>query len=137
MSRFRYGAKVFDDVRGDVEIFGLSDGRIPWPMGKRPGATARGLIVYGALAKAVRSESNQAVADWWGVTAQTVTVWRNALGVQQNNDGTIRLRRGYGEAPFFKRAQRKAWAKARNPERRARISGLERVRNVPSTSFRL
>jgi len=30
--QFRYGGIVQDEVRGEVEIVGLSDGRIPWPM---------------------------------------------------------------------------------------------------------
>ena len=34
---------------------------------------ARSLVVYKGLAKAVRPESAQAVAHWWGLTPQTVT----------------------------------------------------------------
>jgi hypothetical protein len=36
------------------------------------GKRARPFILTGDLAKAVRLESNQAVAYWWGVTAWTV-----------------------------------------------------------------
>ena len=57
----------------DVIMVGYSDARIPWPVGQRRGKGARALVVYGRLADAVRHESNQAVAHWWGVTPQTVT----------------------------------------------------------------
>jgi hypothetical protein len=46
-------------------------------VGQRQGKGARTLVVYGRLADAVRHESNQAVAYWWGVTPQTVTKWQN------------------------------------------------------------
>jgi hypothetical protein len=39
------------------------------------------LVVCKGLAKAVRSESAQAVAYWRGVHRQTVWAWRKALGV--------------------------------------------------------
>ena len=64
--RFRYGKIASCEVRGEVRIVGLSEGRIRWPIGQsRQGPLA--LIVFGALAKAVRRESNLAVAHWWGV----------------------------------------------------------------------
>ena len=80
---FRYGRKVNCEVRGEVTIVGLSDARIPWPLGRVHGNNNRGLIIYGALARAVRRESNLAVCYWWGVTPQTVSKWRKALGVSQ------------------------------------------------------
>src|ERR1041384_554995 len=82
--RFQYGQVVMDDIRGWVRIVGLSDAPIPWPVGKR--GRQRFLIVYRGLAQAVRRESNQAVAHGWGVTAQTVTVWRKGLEVKRVND---------------------------------------------------
>jgi len=77
--RFRYGRKVFCEVRGEVTICGLSDAPIPWPIGKR-GRSRNSLVVYKDLEKAIRRESNQTVAYWWGITPQTVTKWRKALG---------------------------------------------------------
>jgi hypothetical protein len=88
--RFRYGARVFCEVRGEVVICGLTDARIPWPVGKK--GRARSLVVNGGLAKAVLRESATAVCHWWGVTAQTLSVWRKALGVVGTNEGTRRLR---------------------------------------------
>ncbi len=103
----------------------------PGRCGRRHGATAAGLVVFGGLARAVRKESNLAVAHWWGVTPQTVTVWRKSLGVQPANDGTRRLKCEYGQEPFFKRAQRKAWSKAQDPERRAKIAASKRGQKRP------
>jgi len=87
---FSYGDIVHDEVRGDVTIVGLTDARIPWPIGK--GTRAKTLVVYDALAAAVRNESNCAVCHWWGVTPQTVTKWRKALGVSAVTPGTSALR---------------------------------------------
>ena len=129
--RFRYGAAVFCEVRGEVQIVGLSKGRIPWPLGRRRGHSSRGLVVYGALARAVRLESNQAVAHWWGVTGQTVTVWRKALEVQPVTKGTHRLKSLHSQSPATKRALRKAWAKARDPVRRAKIAAARRGKKRP------
>jgi hypothetical protein len=55
--RFAYGSGVFCEVRGRVTVYGLSDGPIPWPVGKR--GRAKALVVYKGLAKALRRESNQ------------------------------------------------------------------------------
>lgn len=60
---FEFGQVVTDVVRDrDVVTVGVSNGRIPWPIGKSKGGRARGLIVFGALSDAARTESNQAVA---------------------------------------------------------------------------
>jgi hypothetical protein len=52
-------------VRGEVVVCGLSDGTIPWPVGRR--GRNQGLVVYQGLARALRRESAIAVAHWWGV----------------------------------------------------------------------
>ena len=72
--KFKYGAKVMDERRGKVVIVGLHDGPIPWPIGKRGHSCA--IILYGALAKAVRREAGVAVQHWWGVKHATVQKWR-------------------------------------------------------------
>jgi len=89
---FRYGKTVFDERVGDVEIVGLSDAPIPWPIGRK--GRHRALILFGCLVDAVRTEPNQAVAHWWGVSGQTVTKWRKALDVDAT-PGTTNLRREY------------------------------------------
>jgi hypothetical protein len=121
--RFRYGATVKDLRVGKVKIAGISDARIPWPYRKK--GMPKTLILYGDLAKAVRRESNQAVAYWWGVTRQTVTVWRKALGVPPTTAGTSKLRSAHFHEPWAKLAQQKARAKVRDPERRAKIAAAK------------
>src|SRR5262245_49293055 len=94
--RVRAGAVLPCAYRGDeVVVVRFPAGRIPWPVGKRAGVAGSGLVLYGDLAKAVRRESNQAVAHWFGVCASTVRLWRNVLGVRQNNEGTYKLRIDY------------------------------------------
>src|SRR5690349_15072022 len=70
-----------------ASAIGYTDARIPWPVGRRKGAPARGPILYGDLARAVRTESNQAVCHWFGVTPWTVSKWRKALGVGATTAG--------------------------------------------------
>jgi hypothetical protein len=77
--RFRYGRSVWCEVRGEVEVVGLHEAPVPWPVGKR--GRARSLVVFKDLARAVRRESEVAVAHHWGVDKQTVGKWRKALGV--------------------------------------------------------
>jgi hypothetical protein len=43
---FKYGDVVICEARGQVEIVGLSGGRIPWPVGKR--GSAKALVLCGA-----------------------------------------------------------------------------------------
>ncbi len=93
--RFRLGKVVEDEWRGDVTIVGVSNGRIAWPVGQTK--RAKSLVVYGGLSKAIRRESVQAVAYWFGVTPQTVTKWRNKLGIAGENLKGTRKRRPNSE----------------------------------------
>jgi hypothetical protein len=127
--RFRYGRTVLCEVRGEVIIVGLSDGPIPWPVGKK--GRAKGLVVYQGLAKAVRRESELAVAHWWGITEQTVWKWRKALGVGATTEGTSRLRHDYFGEPWARKARKKALAKARDPDRREKIAAAKRGKPRP------
>jgi hypothetical protein len=58
-------------------------------------------------------ESAQAVAHWWGVAPQTVTVWSKALGVGAPTEGTLRLERGRALEPGIATAREKAVGKRR------------------------
>src|SRR5262245_16647749 len=87
---FRYGEEVEDERRGTVRVVGLSSAPIPWPGGQQ--GRRKTLILYGALADAVRRESAAAVAHHWGVGHDTVWKWRKALGVGQMTEGTRRLK---------------------------------------------
>jgi hypothetical protein len=123
--RFRYGRKVFCEVRGEVTICGLSDAPIPWPIGKR-GRSRNLLIVFKDLEKAIRPESNQAVAHWWGIDPQTVSEWRRLLGVERATPGTSRLHSDYTKEPWAVEAFAKAHSKARDPERCHKIAEARR-----------
>jgi hypothetical protein len=121
--RFKYGAVIQDLVRGEVRIVGLTDAKIPWPIGKK--GKSKSPVLFKSLLTAVRKESRLAVRHWWGVSADMVWKWRKALDVPRTNVGTHRLKVRYGQEPFFKRAQRKAWSKARDPERCAKIAAAK------------
>jgi hypothetical protein len=128
--RCRVGQRVRCQVRGEVRIVGLSDAPIPWPVCK----AGKWLVpvVYRGLAKAVRRESEQAVARWWGVHRQTVWAWRKALGVGATTEGTSRLRSEYTREPWAVKVRRKGAAKARDPERREKIAAAKRGKPRPA-----
>lgn len=129
---FRYGAKVVCEVRGDVRIIGLSDAPIPWPLGRSEGQRGKAiLVVFKGLAKAIRTESGVAVQYWFGMAACTASKYRQALGVEPNNQGTQRLRREHGNSEWFAAARRKAWTKARDPVRREKIAAARRGKSRP------
>jgi hypothetical protein len=127
--RFRIGCTVVCEVRGEIVIMGRTDARIPWPVGNK-GRGRNSLVVYKGLAKAIRRESNQAVAHWWGVDPQTVSKWRKALGVGNATEGTSRLHREYLKEPWGKAMCEKA---ARNA--RARTAAIDLVCKRLSTRF--
>jgi hypothetical protein len=110
------------EVRGEVIITGLTDARIPWPIAKRPGERARSWVVYAGLADAVRTESATAICYWWGITPQTVTKWRKAMGVGPMTDGTARLRsQSAAESPLVAKAREAARATDNDPARVEKI----------------
>ena len=125
--RVKYGQTVEDEIRGKVIVCGLTDGRIQWPIGKRgPRTRARFLILTGDLIKAVKKEAPVALYEWWGVTACTVTKWRKALGVELSNPGTHVLRQAIGYDPRVVEGRKKAYAKANDPVRCAKISAAHK-----------
>lgn len=128
---FRYGQRVECLRRGVVTIVGLTDAPIPWPIAKT--VRARSLVLYRDLARAVRRESNQTVCRLFGVTGQTVTKWRKTLGVPPINRGTLTRKQELGKTDWFKAVQRKAWTKARDPGRRAKIAEARRGKPRPRT----
>jgi len=128
----RLGSVLSCEARDcDVIVAGYSDGRIPWPLGRRHGSGVRGFVLFGDLARAIRQESNQAVCHWWGVTEKVVTKWRKALGVGANNTGTARLRTEYAKEDWFVAGRRKAISRAGNPERRRKLSEVFRGKPRP------
>jgi len=131
--RFRYGSVVMDEARGEVVVVGITAGKIPWPIGKR--GRAKSPVLYGDLAKAVQREANLAVCHWWGITGQTVTKWRKALGVDRT-EGTTKLFRANAAEEGCRLGLKKAQAKARDPERCAKIAAARRGRKMPKALFR-
>ena len=77
-------------VHGDCEVTGITDAPIPWPFARARG-NVRQLLVSGDLERAIRTESQKAVAYYWGVSIWQVTDWRRALRVERMNPGTARL----------------------------------------------
>jgi hypothetical protein len=101
-----------------------------WPScteGRIPGAPA---VVFKDLAKAVRRESEVAVAHHWGVDEQTVWKWRKALGVGPTTEGTSRLRSDYAREPAVVAGLRKAQAKSGDPGRRAKLAAAMRGKKM-------
>jgi hypothetical protein len=127
--RFRYGKIVQDARKGKVKIVGLSDAPIPWPIGLK--YASRSPVLYGAQIKAVRLESNQAVARAWGVSGQTVTAWRKALNVPVTTVGTRALRSAHFREIWPTRMRAGSLAKVRDPERRAKIAAARRGKPRP------
>jgi hypothetical protein len=131
--RFRYGHTLRCELRGELVVTGLTDAPVPWPLGRRPGKSvrARSLVLCGDLADAVRRESATAVAYHWGITAQTVTRWRQALGVGHVNEGTHRLRSDLAYEPGPTAGREKGQAKNSDPGRRAKIAAAKRGKPRP------
>jgi hypothetical protein len=131
--RFRYGGVLRCELRGELVVTGLTDAPIQWPLGRRPGRNerARSLILCGDLAEAVRRESATAVAYHFGVTAQTVSLWRRALGVGHVNEGTHRLRSDLAYEPGPTAGREKGQAKNSDTARRAKIAAAKRGKPRP------
>jgi hypothetical protein len=134
--RCRVGRWLRCALRGRVKVTGISDAPIQWPQTKRDDGAGRPyLIVCGRLVDAIRRESNQAVAHHWGVTPQTVTVWRKALGVPRANEGTSRLQAEWMPERLDDAARERQREACRNPERCAKIAaaklGKPRPPHVP------
>lgn len=117
-------------VRGELIIEGLTDGRIPWPIGR--GARLRSIVLFGVLERAVLRESAQAIKYWWGVGSATVAKWRRVLSVPKGNEGTKRLRIIYARTPAAEAARTKAWSKARDSARREKIAASKRGKKRPA-----
>jgi hypothetical protein len=128
--RFRYGDVVFCERCGEVTVRGLSAARISWPTCRR--GRGRAIILCGDLVEAVHRESSIAVQYWWSVGGQTVWRWRKALGVEARTEGTRAIMRDYANEPRMEAIRARAWAKARDQERRAKISVAMRGKSPPA-----
>ena len=130
--RVKLGTVLADEVRDcDVVVCGYTDARIPWPVGKPLGGRARSPVIYGELLRAVRTEANIAVCHWWGVTPQTVTKWRKALGVGMMTAGTTAVRSEKGGEPDILAGLAKGRLKIHDPERNEKIAAARRGKPRP------
>jgi NUMOD3 motif len=130
--RFQYDQMVRCEVWGEVILCGLSGGRVAWPIGK-PGwrSRSRMMVVYRGLAKAVRRETELAVAYHWGVCLSTVTAWKKALGVPAVTRGTREAKREHFAEPWADETRAKAHAKLRDAARREKIAASKRGKPRP------
>jgi hypothetical protein len=130
--RFKYGSVVTCAIRGPVKIIGLTAARIPWPKGRfRKRGSA--IILYGALADAVRRKSVEAIKHWFGVGNDTVWKWRKALGVEGTNAGTSALlSRWAPETVQSEQANVAREPALKTPERAAKIAAAKRGKPRPA-----
>ena len=95
--RFEFGpyfpprVAVGDEIEcarfGLVRMTGWSDGPLPWPQCRR--SSQPSMILFADLERAVKVESANAVAAAWGVWPPQVSKWRQVLGVERSNPGTV------------------------------------------------
>lgn len=117
----RVGDWLDCEYRGrEVKVRGMSDAPIPWPSTRRTGRLS--LIVCGDLVRAVRLESERAVAYHWGVCCETVWKWRKALDVPAWNEGSRRLHAATQCERYDPEILERARKKSRTPKARAKMS---------------
>jgi hypothetical protein len=89
--RFRVGKPLYDILRGDLIVSGISDSAAAWPVGTTHPGCRPLPIMTAELVRAIRAESESAVMAHWGVSRWTACRWRRGLGVPRFNPGTIKL----------------------------------------------
>src|SRR5688572_11106364 len=129
--KYRIGKTLQCAIRGKVPVCAQSNGHIPWPISK-VGIGVKMLVICGDLLRALRRESVQAVAHWWGITPHTVTKWRRRLGIRNNPEGNTRLRRSSFKEPWANRARELAFAHLREASRREKIAAARRGKPRPA-----
>lgn len=123
----RAGDWIDDEIDGRIEVGGWTSAPIPWPRRKKNGRPS--LILTAELARAVRTESVEAICHWWGVGATKVWMWRQALGVGRITAGTRKLLQEHTGVPPDAAARGRA--KAASPESREKIAQSQRGRPAP------
>jgi hypothetical protein len=116
----RLGDKLACEHRGrEVKMRALTDAPIQWPSAVASGSMSP--ILCGDLIRAVRLESEIAVAHHWGVSPQTVYKWRRALGVPEMNEGSSRLYSAYVPEKFTPEVRAMGKEAMKSPEVGAKI----------------
>src|SRR3954469_5164831 len=122
--RVHRGDRLFCEIRGTVVVGGYTDAPIPWPRVKKGGNPC--LILCGDLVRAVRAASNVAIRHHFGVSSNTVTNWRKALGVPEQNEGTLRLQHDWAvgrDDDRLARARRQSMSPAAIAKRASKLAG--------------
>lgn len=120
----RVGDWIDDEIDGRLEVGGWTTAPISWPRRKKTGKAS--LILTEELARAVRTESSEAISFWWGVSTAKVWMWRKALGVGRVTEGTRKLLQERTGVPPEAAARGRAAAAA--PEVVARMAETKRGR---------
>jgi hypothetical protein len=134
--RCRVGRWLKCVLHGKVKVVGISDTLIPWPQCR----SNRHLvpIICGGLLKAIKRESNQAVARHWGVCTLTVSKWRKALKVTRSNEGTHKLQADWMPERLDDEARERHRQSLKSPERAAKIGAAHRGKpESPKAAARL
>lgn len=124
------GDRLNDEIAGLVEVAGWTTAPISWPRRKQPGLPV--LILTPELVRAIKMESNMAVAFWWNVCTIKVSMWRKQLGVGRNTPGTLKLSADHLVPPSPEASARGRATIDANPEIRQRIA--EKKRGVPHSA---
>lgn len=114
------GDWLTDEIGGLLEVGGWTDAPIPWPRRKKTGRAS--LILTAELARAVRTESVEAICYWWGVRPTKVWMWRKALGVDRLTEGTLKLLQQRTVPP---EAAARGRERAASPESRAKMAATK------------
>ncbi len=124
----KLGDKLLCEYRDlELTVRAITDGLIQWPSAFR--GKLRSPIVCGDLVRAIRTESELAVAHHWGVSSTTVVKWRRALNVPRMTNGSLRLVMDYAsEKIHTPEAITKAKEALHSAEVRARLSAARKGR---------
>src|SRR5262249_33223016 len=95
-----------------------------WPVGKR--GRAKAPVVAAGLGRVLRAEAAQAVAHWWGLSAQTVCLYRRALGIPRSTSGSHRLWQINYQEDVTPEVHARAVRAANTPEANARKGSAQR-----------
>lgn len=109
----------------DIRVGGFTDALIAWPRAMKTGRPS--LIVCDDLVRAIRLESELAVAEHWGVSVTTVWKWRKALDVDRVTRGTAELLKDNSALGRLTDGPARGRESARTPEARQKISESKRA----------
>jgi hypothetical protein len=121
----RLGEKLFCEYRDrEVRVKRITDAPIQWPAARRSYRQAP--IVCGDLVRAIRTESEIAVAYHWGVRYFTFWKWRQALDVPRMTNGSRRLVIEYAAEKLSPEVRAKGRAAMARPDVRAKLSASKK-----------